>query len=142
MDTAAGTEIPHRTAGRRTALYTALAAVAVLAVSASFVPDGLPRFDICPFHRQTGLPCPGCGLTRAFCAISHGRFAAAWHFNPFAFLFYAATLAAPLWAAWKWRNPLRPTPLLQNSRGVVIAAAVLLIAMFTYDAWRICQGWR
>ena len=70
--------------------YTlAVGALAVLGISLYFTPGTLPGFEVCSFKRMTGLPCPGCGLTRAFCSISHGQIGQAWSFNPFAFLFYA-----------------------------------------------------
>jgi hypothetical protein len=43
----------------------------------------LPLFPACFFKTITGISCPGCGLTRAICAISHGRIADAWHWHPF-----------------------------------------------------------
>jgi len=64
----------------------------ILAVSFIFSPDALPKIQLCFFHAITGLKCPGCGMTRAFCAISHGRFANAWSYNPFSFIFYALAL--------------------------------------------------
>ena len=42
----------------------------------------------CLFHTLTGLECPGCGMTRAFHAISHGDFAAAINYNIFAPVVY------------------------------------------------------
>jgi len=40
---------------------------------------GLPT--VCPFNHMTGLPCPGCGLTRAFVSMAHGHLvdAVRWH---------------------------------------------------------------
>ncbi len=77
--------------------WLSLGAVAVLAISAFYKPETLPHFPLCSFKLATGRPCPGCGLTRAFCAISHGRFADAFYFNPFSYVFYASTLALALW---------------------------------------------
>ena len=63
-----------------------------LALAASFLipASRLPATSLCPFRLLTGFPCPGCGLTHAFCNISHGHFKMAWQANPFGFLFYAA----------------------------------------------------
>src|SRR5690349_16070871 len=38
----------------------------------------------CPFHRLTGLWCPGCGGTRAFHQLLHGNLLMALHLNPLA----------------------------------------------------------
>ena len=37
---------------------------------------------LCPFRLATGLPCPGCGSTRAVAAFCRGDLVAAWQFNP------------------------------------------------------------
>ncbi|MEI6233196.1 MAG: DUF2752 domain-containing protein [Planctomycetota bacterium] len=78
-------------------IWIALGAAGVLVVSAIFEPETLPKLQLCSFKQYTGHPCPGCGLTRSFCAISHGRFGDALHFNPFGFIFYAAVISIALW---------------------------------------------
>lgn len=40
----------------------------------------------CPMVLLTGLPCPGCGLTRAFLYVITGEFARAWYMNPSIYL--------------------------------------------------------
>lgn len=35
----------------------------------------------CPLKLLTGVPCPGCGMTRAFVAIAHGDLSAARDYN-------------------------------------------------------------
>ncbi|WP_455619668.1 DUF2752 domain-containing protein [Eisenbergiella sp.] len=40
----------------------------------------------CPLLILTGLPCPGCGTTRALLYIFQGQFGRAWRLNPCAFL--------------------------------------------------------
>ncbi|MEP7216642.1 MAG: DUF2752 domain-containing protein [Anaerolineaceae bacterium] len=54
---------------------------------------------ICPFRLATGLPCPGCGLTRSWVALAHGRISASFNanlFGPLAFGLTAAALALTL----------------------------------------------
>ncbi len=41
---------------------------------------------LCPAAALFGLPCPGCGLTRASLAVLHGDFLAALHFHPLVFV--------------------------------------------------------
>ena len=54
-------------------------------IAVAFMPiEGLGHsFDFCPIHRATGLPCPGCGMTRAMAAVSQGHFDLALGANPF-----------------------------------------------------------
>jgi hypothetical protein len=40
----------------------------------------------CPLKRITGLPCPGCGMTRAVRLVLRGDFAAATHMHPLVWL--------------------------------------------------------
>jgi hypothetical protein len=64
----------------------------ILSVSFVFPPERLPALPACQFRTMTGRPCPGCGLTRAFCSISHGRMRRAAEFNPLGFPLYALTV--------------------------------------------------
>lgn len=41
----------------------------------------LPLPEICTFHNLTGLPCPGCGLTRSLVAAAHSRFKTSFAFH-------------------------------------------------------------
>src|SRR5581483_4487801 len=54
--------------------------------------SALPRESLCWFYNLTHVPCPGCGLTRAFICISHGQWAAAWEWNPFGYIWYGLAL--------------------------------------------------
>ncbi len=45
----------------------------------------------CPFKALTEIQCPGCGMTRAFLALTEFDFVGAFHFNPFSlplFMFF------------------------------------------------------
>ena len=47
---------------------------------------------VCTFKRFTGIGCPGCGLTRSFISIAHGKLRAAWNYNPAGILMFAAAV--------------------------------------------------
>ena len=73
-----------------------LVPAAALALCASFALSGSQAANgpvVCPFRLATGLPCPGCGLTRAFVATAHGRFMDAFAYNLFGPLLFAGFVA-------------------------------------------------
>jgi hypothetical protein len=74
---------------RRLALVFAciLFSITVLHVTGVYSVDriggAIPFF--CPFKALTGIPCPGCGMTRAMLSITKGDFHGAFGYNPFSF---------------------------------------------------------
>ncbi len=48
---------------------------------------------ICPFRLLTGLPCPGCGLTRSWIYLLHGQWTDGLVANPFGIVALTATVA-------------------------------------------------
>lgn len=89
---------------------------------------GLP--SVCPFYVLTGLPCPGCGLTRAFVCLGHGHWAESLHWHPIGWLVYSVFV-------WLWLRTgitlLRGQPFLPVSPPVSqrlwsASAVVLLLA--------------
>lgn len=72
--------------------FLSIGAAVVLLVSIVVPSHGHLPFSVCGFHWLTDLPCPLCGLTRAFSAIGHGEMKAAWGFHPLSFVLYALTL--------------------------------------------------
>ncbi len=77
-----------------------LAGLAAFVVLAAWHPTGGAESSICLFRRATGVPCPGCGLTRAFAALAKGHFGQAFSFHPFVFPIALEALAAYL--VWGW----------------------------------------
>lgn len=85
---------------RSLALWAAvgLAGLAVLAGLRAWVPPEDPRLSVCLLRNATGLPCPGCGMTRAFAHLAKGEWSAAWKDQPLAFVL--AVEAGAAWLAW------------------------------------------
>lgn len=52
-----------------------------------------PLPGLCVTKSTVGIDCPGCGLTRCFISLAHGKFERAWHFNPAGFLFFVVVAA-------------------------------------------------
>lgn len=50
------------------------------------------RFTICPVRLLTGIPCPGCGITRSLRELLHGHLAEAFHLHPFIYIIIASVL--------------------------------------------------
>ncbi len=85
---------------------------------------------VCPFRTLTGLPCPGCGLTRAFVCLSHGRLTESLHWHPVGWLVYGVFLL--LWGrsglTWRRGRPVLPmTP--RVAQRLSAAGAVLLLVV-------------
>jgi hypothetical protein len=82
-------------------------ALAALAISFVFPVRGL-GIDLCAFHAATGLPCPGCGLTRGLSALSQGDFSTALAMHPFVYALWPtfALLALLAVAPRRWREPV------------------------------------
>ncbi|HLX63447.1 MAG TPA: DUF2752 domain-containing protein [Planctomycetota bacterium] len=119
--------------------WTSLGALSVLAVSAIYKPETLPHIPMCSFKTMTGRPCPGCGLTRAFCAISHGRVGEAFYFNPFAFVFYAGMVGVALWPLAAHFFPSLKT-WLNKTRLFVWLLPGVMVAMLIYGLFRMKFG--
>jgi hypothetical protein len=92
-------------------------------------PPGAISF--CLFRRWTGIPCPLCGLSRAFLAMAQGDWRAMFRLHPLAPLLAleggAVWLASGAWAA-GWRLPL-PQPRLERFAERVILANVALFIL-------------
>lgn len=64
----------------------------ILPVAASLIAGGAVLYAVtpekawwmppCPFHRLTGLYCPGCGTGRGLHKLLHGDVLGAWRMNP------------------------------------------------------------
>ena len=95
----------------------------------------------CLFHWITGVPCPGCGSTRAVLQLVQGHLGAAFAFNPLTTL---ATLAAVVWGIYAlvvlaFRLPrLRVEAVSRASARGLRAAVVVAVCMNWW--WVIAHG--
>ena len=63
----------------RNKVILAVVVTAVLAVLAVLL---VTDHYMCPFKFITGIPCPGCGMTRACLAVAKGDFPASFYYHP------------------------------------------------------------
>ncbi|ACY22655.1 hypothetical protein Gbro_3461 [Gordonia bronchialis DSM 43247] len=146
-----GTPVPG--AGRRTPPSLGLAGAAVvagvgttaIAIACIWSPAGASSGpEVCPFRLATGLPCPGCGLTRSWVSLMHGDVSAAFSFNAFGPLALAATTVAVVIAVWslvtRSSAPIDRARVLLRARPVIAVAAVW-IAYGIFRAVDAAVGW-
>ncbi|MEQ1566850.1 MAG: DUF2752 domain-containing protein [Myxococcota bacterium] len=102
------------------------AAVAVVALAAAMSPstDHLSLFGwevpmMCTFRRLTGVSCPGCGLTRSFVFLAHGRWEEAVRMNVLGLPLFGVVLAQiPLRISRLARRHGQPVALERDERGL------------------------
>jgi hypothetical protein len=108
-----------------------IALVGAVGLQIVLVSLSLPGW-VCPFFRLTGIPCPGCGLSRASMLLLKGDLAGSLRFHAFAPIFLFAIVALIL-------SILLPKSILQPAiaRAVLIErqtglTALILVALIVY----------
>ena len=115
----------------RRALFWSVGAAgaAGLVVLAVWTPPDDPALSICLTRRALGLPCPGCGLTRALAQLLQGNLARAMALHPLAPL--AAADAVAGWSLWGLAlYGLAPAPPVRAVRLVLLAQLALFVALW------------
>lgn len=80
----------------------------------------LPTVSLCPFHAVTGLPCPGCGMTRAMLSLGQLRLKEAIDYN----LFSAPLLISMIIYLWPGKFP---SFFQHKAFGIILFAAVIFV---------------
>ncbi len=123
---------PSRT-GLRWAPWLAagVAAIVAAAILRVWMPADDALGTTCVMRRVFGLPCPTCGLTRAFSALAHGDWARASALHPLAPLVAAEFALA--WALWgvaiargAWPVPRRVTIATLIATGALLAGVWMM----------------
>jgi hypothetical protein len=110
-------------------LLAGLAGLAGLAVLHVWMPSGDPSGAFCLSRRLLHIPCPGCGMTRAFAHLAKGEWGGALALHPLAPV--VALEMALGWIAWGAaavsRQPLRLPVRIET---VLVANAAALCALW------------
>lgn len=116
-------------------IITALVVARLLPLPHNGTIGGMP--SLCPFKNITGLPCPGCGLTRSVVYSAHGQWQQAITYHPFGPLFIAGLGVALLAAVISLRYPLN----FQQSRAASLLLTAAAIAVLVLWAVRLSGLW-
>ena len=137
--------VPSRRVGRDIRLHVVFFSMAFVVVSLAAVlrvrdqsevllpgmTIALP--ELCTFKRTLGIDCPGCGLTRCFISVAHGRVADAWAYNPAGLLFFAIVAFQipyrPM-QIWRLRRGMPEWNLHTLGQWMLISVAVLMIVQW------------
>ena len=92
------------------------AAIVIIALLAYF------GFYKCPFRLITGIPCPGCGMTRAFRALFRGDIEAAFYYHPMWPLVVLALILMGLY----YLKLIKPSGKMINIAGLIAALGLLI----------------
>lgn len=77
----------------------------------------------CPLRALTGVPCPGCFLTRAVAASLHGDFATAWSWHPI------GPVAAAMLLVWSVVAVRQRRLVPEHGAGVALAGLAVLLTL-------------
>jgi len=118
---------------RKTAAWLAVIAAAQLLTTLA----GWPGWT-CPFLRATGLPCPGCGLSRGCAALLRGQWHTAIKLHVFSPLLLAGIFLVALAAAlptWVTRPLAVMVGRIERATG---ATCLILLLLIFYWIGRLC----
>lgn len=87
----------------------------------------------CILHLVTDIPCPGCGMTRACIALTHGHFADAWRYHPFSYLIIGLAIVSAFFPMWLKNTWICCSPSTRNT--IAIGGIVLCLSIWIYKLW-------
>jgi hypothetical protein len=112
---------------------------AVLLVARVVAPDRLFHLT-CPLKRLAGLPCPSCGMTRAFCRLMRGELGDALHVSPLGAALAVAALACAAWLVLRLTVARRGVALELSARESRAARAGVVAVVVGNWVWLVVSG--
>lgn len=85
---------------------------------------------VCPFAILSGLPCPGCGLTRSGFALLSGDFISAWNTNPTIYLWVPLILYGILFRYLLGKKP----------PAYLVCVGIVSVITITWFIWGLLTG--
>jgi hypothetical protein len=119
---------------RRDAVVLATPVAGLVALAA--LPPLSGGVTLCPIAMITGVPCPGCGMTRAVSHLVNGDLEAAFGFHPL--VIPLILLGAVAWAWFLFSRVARVRPI--GPRAVNIALGAMALALVGVWAFRLVSG--
>jgi hypothetical protein len=102
-------------------------------VLSSFTLESAPKnLPLCAFHAITGLPCPSCGMTRAFISLAHGDIHSAFLLNPASMIIYLAAWAGLILALLQVVFKRKYIEMIWNKGKRVLFPIILFIMAITW----------
>ena len=131
-------------ASERQAKALAACALAAVLVVAFFLPaDRGLGFPLCPLKSLAGIPCPTCGMTRAFCNAVQAHWQASLLWHPLGIPVALACLVGALWLGAEayrgknlkaeWRARMVPPLAVLGLGGVLATWAVRLCGIGPFN---------
>ena len=95
---------------------------------------------VCVFHEITGLPCPGCGLTRGMTAFARGDVQLALRWHPFTPVFALGLVLMVVVTVLHEPQRTKVLDVIARIEARTGITFVLLIALMAFGLWRMTQG--
>ncbi|HEY4103302.1 MAG TPA: DUF2752 domain-containing protein [Polyangiaceae bacterium] len=113
-------------------------AAIALGIGGAFALIAAAHFPLCPMAGVLGIPCPGCGLTRATLALLHGDVQRAWSLHPLVFVISPLFAWLTASAAFTFvRGPRKATnfkPWLASRSATVFLLGLLVATLLVWGA--------
>jgi hypothetical protein len=91
---------------------------------------------LCGFRAFTGLPCPGCGMTRSIASLSKGHWHAGIAYHPFGPLVFIGALLFIIITCLPQRSRVRILPWIARSEQRTGWSIAIIILFMAYGFWR------